>query len=350
MIGLPLDPLTLKKLKRFARLRRGYYSALALAAAIGLSFISEVFVNSRALIVCFQGRWRFPTYGAVIPGKAFGLDYDYETNYRKLKATFAEAGGTDFVLLPPVPYNAYENDLPEGVYPPTRPSWQERHFLGTDTSGRDVLARLVYGFRTAIIFSLILLACNYTVGISIGCAMGYFGGLFDLLFQRLIEIWSNVPFLYVIIIVASVMIPNFFSLILIMMFFGWMGMTWYMRTATYKQKSREYVLAARALGASDAYIIFRHILPNTISVIVTFIPFSVSGGIVALTSLDYLGFGLPPPTPSWGELLHQGMSHLDSLWIVSSVVLSMIVLLTMVTFIGEAIREAFDPRRHTVYE
>ncbi|TPW19937.1 MAG: oppC [Elusimicrobia bacterium] len=240
--------------------------------------------------------------------------------------------------------------LREGIYPPTPPSASERHFLGTDTSGRDVLARLVYGFRTAIAFSLMLLLCNYTIGISIGCAMGYFGGKFDLFFQRLIEVWSNVPFLYVIIIVASIMVPNFYSLVLIMMFFGWMGMTWYMRTAAYKQKSREYVLAARALGASDAYIIFRHILPNTISVIVTFIPFSISGGIVALTSLDYLGFGLPPPTPSWGELLRQGTSRLDALWIASSVVVSMIVLLSMVTFVGEAIREAFDPRRHTVYE
>lgn len=350
MSWLRLDPLTRKKFTRFARIRRGYWSAVILIAAISLSFFSEVFVNSRALVVRYQGRWFFPTYGAIIPGTTFGLDYDYETNYRRLKKILAEKGGPDFVLLAPAPYNAYENDLQEGVYPPTPPSFEDGHYLGTDTSGRDVLARLVYGFRTAIVFSLLLLLCNYTVGISIGCAMGYFGGVFDLLFQRLIEIWSNVPFLYVIIIVASIMVPNFFSLIFIMMFFGWMGMTWYMRTVTYKQREREYVQAARALGASDAYIIFRHILPNTISVIVTFIPFSVSGGIVALTSLDYLGFGLPPPTPSWGELLRQGTNHLDSSWIVLSVVVSMIVLLTMVTFVGEAIREAFDPRRHTVYE
>ena len=344
-----LDPLTLKKLRRFKSIKRGYWSALALASAVGLSFFAELFVNSRALAVYRQGRLYFPTYGAMIPGRKLGLDYDYETNYRKLKQTLREEG-SGFVLLPLVPYNAYENDLPDGVYPPTRPSRSDRHFLGTDTSGRDVLARLVYGFRTAILFALILLAVNYTVGISIGCAMGYYGGAFDLFFQRLIEVWSNVPFLYVIIIVSSIMVPNFLTLILIMVFFGWMHMTWYMRTAAYKQKSREYVLAARAFGASDSYIIFRHILPNTVSLIVTFIPFSISGGIVSLTSLDYLGFGLPPPTPSWGELLHQGTSHLDSLWIVTSVVLSMIVLLTAVTFVGEAIREAFDPRRHAVYE
>lgn len=344
-----LDPLTQKKLKRFRSIKRGWWSAVGLAAAIVLSMGSELFVSNRALLVSYEGRLRLPTYGAVIPGSEFGLDYQYETNYRRLKDELAQ-NGKGFVVLPLVPWGPYETDLRDGVYPPTPPSASERHFLGTDTSGRDVLARLVYGFRTAIAFSLLLLLCNYTIGISIGCAMGYFGGKFDLLFQRLIEVWSNVPFLYVIIIVASVMVPNFYSLVLIMMFFGWMGMTWYMRTAAYKQKSREYVLAARALGASDAYIIFRHILPNTISVIVTFIPFSISGGIVALTSLDYLGFGLPPPTPSWGELLRQGTSRLDALWIASSVVVSMIVLLSMVTFVGEAIREAFDPRRHTVYE
>ncbi len=350
MIFPRLDPLTRKKFSRFARIRRGWWSAVLLTAAIVMSFFAELFVSNRALVVRHEGRWSFPAYGAIRPGTEFGQDYQYETNYRRLKKTFEEADRGDFVLLPPIPYNAYENDLPEGVYPPTAPDFASRHFLGTDTSGRDVLARLIYGFRTAIIFSLLLLLCNYVVGISIGCAMGYYGGAFDMFFQRLIEVWSNVPFLYVIIIVASIMVPNFFTLIFIMMFFGWMGMTWYMRTAVYKQKIREYVQAARAAGARDSYIIFRHILPNTISVIVTFIPFSVSGGIVALTSLDYLGFGLPPPTPSWGELLRQGTNRLDSIWMAASVVVSMIALLTMVTFVGEAVREAFDPRRHTVYE
>jgi microcin C transport system permease protein len=212
------------------------------------------------------------------------------------------------------------------------------------------LARLVYGFRIAIFFSLGLLLTNYVIGISIGCAMGYFGGTFDLFFQRIIEIWSNVPFLYIIIIIASVVTPNFFILILIMAFFGWIGITWTMRTVTYKERAREYVLAAKALGASNLRIIFRHILPNTIAVIVTFAPFSVSGGIVALTSLDYLGFGLPPPTPSWGELLQQGWTNLSAWWISGSVVMAMLMTLLSVTFIGEAVREAFDPKMHSVYE
>ncbi|MBW1899236.1 MAG: ABC transporter permease subunit, partial [Deltaproteobacteria bacterium] len=167
---------------------------------------------------------------------------------------------------------------------------------------------------------------------------------------RIIEIWSNVPFLYVIIIISSIMVPNFTMLIFIMAIFGWMGMTWTMRTVTYKEKEREYVLAAKALGASNMRILFRHILPNTIAVIITYAPFAVSGGIVALTSLDYLGFGLPPPIPSWGELLQQGWANMDAWWISGSVVIAMLVTLIVVTFIGEAVREALDPKMHTTYE
>ncbi len=346
-----LDPLTRKKIQRFKSIRRGYYSFILFTLLVLLSVFAELLVNSRALVVHYNDQWFFPTYGAVIPGKVFGLDYDYETNYRDLKKRFEQQPDSgNFVILPPIPWNAYENDLRDGEYPPFPPSFEDRHYLGTDTTGRDVAARLVYGFRTAIFFSLILLFASYLIGVSIGAAMGYFGGLFDLLFQRIIEIWSNIPFLYVIMIVSSIMVPNFLTLILIILFFGWIGMTWYMRTATYKEKAREYVMAAKALGASNSRIIFQHILPNTVSIIVTFIPFSVANGIIALTSLDYLGFGLPPPTPSWGELLAQGSNNLESIWIVSSVVVTMTVILVMVTFVGEAIREAFDPKKFTTYE
>ncbi len=344
-----LDPLTRKKIQRFKSIRRGYYSFVLFVILVLLATFAELWVNSRALVVHYNGEWYFPTYGAVIPGRTFGLDYDYETNYRDLKKRFSK-DPDNFVILPPIPYNAYENDLRDGEYPPFPPSLEDRHYLGTDTTGRDVAARLIYGFRTAIYFSLILLFASYLIGVSIGAAMGYFGGLFDLLFQRVIEIWTNIPFLYVIMIVSSIMIPNFMTLILIIVFFGWTGMTWYMRTVTYKEKAREYVMAARALGASNSRIIFQHILPNTVSIIVTFVPFSVANGIIALTSLDYLGFGLPPPTPSWGELLAQGSSNLEALWIVSSVVITMTVILVMVTFVGEAIREAFDPKKYTTYE
>jgi microcin C transport system permease protein len=344
-----LNPLTLKKIKRFKSIRRGYYSFIIFTLLVLLSCAAEMLVNSRALLVQYQGEWYFPTYGDVIPGDTFDLDYAYETNYRAFKKTL-EGSDDGFVIMPLIPYNPYETDLKDNAFPPFPPSFEDQHYLGTDTIGRDVAARLVYGFRTAIFFSLILLVVSYLIGVSIGAAMGYFGGLFDLLFQRIIEIWSNIPFLYVIMIVSSIMIPNFFSLIAIILVFGWIQMTWYMRTTTYKEKEREYVMAARAMGASHARIIFNHILPNTISIIVTFIPFSIANGIIALTSLDYLGFGLPAPTPSWGELLSQGSNNLESIWIVSSVIVAMTVILVMVTFIGEAIREAFDPKKHTTYE
>jgi microcin C transport system permease protein len=343
------DPLTQKKIQRFKSIRRGYYSFIVFTLLVLLSCFSELLINSRALFVSYQGEWYFPTYGAVIPGREFGLDYEYETNYRELKTILGDQG-SGVVIMPPVPYNPFETDLKSDSFPPFPPSFDDQHYLGTDMIGRDLVARLVYGFRTAIFFSLILLVVSYLVGVSIGAAMGYFGGLFDLLFQRIIEIWSNIPFLYVIMIVSSIMIPNFFTLIAIILVFGWTQMTWYMRTATYKEKARDYVMAARAMGASNSRIIFYHILPNTVSIIVTFVPFSIASGIIALTSLDYLGFGLPPPTPSWGELLSQGSNNLESTWIVASVITAMTVILIMVTFIGEAIREAFDPKKHTTYE
>lgn len=345
-----MSPLTRKKWQRFKSLRRGYYSLLIMVTLILIGAGAELVISHRALLVKYDGRLYFPTYGKVIPGTTFGFDYDYETNYRDLQVRLKEANGSDFVIMPPVPYNPYEIHTIGDAYPPYPPDFATKHYLGTDTVGRDILARLLYGFRTAISFALLLMLCNYVIGVSLGCAMGYFGGNFDLGLQRVIEIWSNIPFLYVVIIVSSLVTPTFNTLVAIMMFFGWMSMTWYMRSVTYKEKARDYTMAARAIGCSDARIMFRHILPNTISVIVTFIPFSISSGIVALTSLDYLGFGLPPPTPSWGELLSQGTANMSAVWIATSVVTSMVIVLTMVTFIGEAIREAFDPKKFSTYE
>ncbi|RTZ95003.1 MAG: ABC transporter permease [Deltaproteobacteria bacterium] len=347
---MKLNPLTIRKIRRFKSIKRGYFSFLLFVMMLTVSLFAELLVNNRALVVHYEGHYYFPTYGHMLPGTTFGLAYDYETNYRELSARFERENKGNRVWLPPVPYNPYETDLKTDAYPPFAPSIAEKHYLGTDAVGRDILARLVYGFRIAIAFSLLLLVTNYTIGVSIGSAMGFWGGKFDLIFQRIIEIWSNVPFLYVIIIISSIVVPSFLMLVLIMAIFGWISITWTMRTVTYKERSREYVLAARALGASNFRIIFKHIIPNTIAIIVTFAPFSVSGGIVALTSLDYLGFGLPPPTPSWGELLRQGWTNLDAWWISGSVIAAMVITLMIVTFIGEAVREAFDPKLHTTYE
>lgn len=349
-MNLLRNPVAQKRWQRFKQSRRGYISAWLLLVLTTLSFGAELLANHRPLLVSYQGELYFPTFGAQHSGKDFGLDIDYEPNYRELQKQFRDAGEGNWVLMPPIPFGPLENDLIAGDFPPHAPSLTTRHYLGTDTSGRDVLARLIYGFRTAMLFSLVLLVFNYAIGVAIGCMMGYWGGAFDLFFQRIIEIWSNVPFLYVIMIVASIITPGFWTLLFIMAFFGWTAMTWYMRTATYKEVSRDYVMAARALGASGSRIVFRHILPNSVSTLITFVPFSVASGITALTALDYLGFGLPAPTPSWGELLKQGTENMESLWLVGSVVVAMTLILMLVAYIGEAIRDAYDPRKFSFYE
>lgn len=351
-----LNPQTLKKLRRFREIKRGYYSFVFLAGLLALLALGELLVNSRALVVSYDGSLYFPTYSAFHSGRDFGLDYDYEVNYRDLQAKFESEGSNNWVLMPVVPYNSYENHAPGGVFKPTAPSVEQRHFLGTDTTSRDILARLFYGTRIALLFSIAFMISVYLIGIAIGCAMGYFGGWFDLMFQRFIEIWSNIPFLYMVIIVFSV-IPATFSipmriamLLTVLVLFSWTSMTYYMRTETYKEKSRDYVAAARVLGATNTRIIFRHILPNVLSTLVTFMPFIVISAITSITALDFLGFGLPPPTPSLGELLKQGTATLRTApWIVTSAFGTLVILLTLVTFIGEAVRESFDPKRFTIY-
>lgn len=350
---MKFSPLTQKKIQRFRSIKRGYWSFLILLSLCLLALFAELLINSRALVVRYQGELYFPTYGAVIGGDTFDLGYPSETNYRELKnkmqkGELAQQTQGDFVLMPLVPWNAFEQDFSQD-FPPSAPSAEDKHYLGTDTLGRDILARLVYGFRIAIGFAFLTMIVSYAIGVVVGCAMGFWGGKFDLFMQRGIEVWSMVPFLYVIMILVSITKPTFFLFCLINVLFGWMGMTWYMRSMTYKEKSRDYVLAAKALGASNWRILLKHILPNTMVMIVTLAPFTIVGNITALTALDYLGLGLRPPTPSWGELLQQGKSNLDSPWIASSVVVAIVGVLMMVTFIGEAVREAFDPKRFTQY-
>lgn len=351
------NPQTLKKLRRFREIKRGYYSFLILTAVLVISLFGELLINNRAMVVSYQGQLYFPTYTDFHPGTDFGLGYSYETNYRELdKALAADDDPGTWVILPLVPYSPYENHSTSGVFKPEPPSAADRHYLGTDTTSRDILARLFYGTRIALFFSLAFMIAVYAIGITIGCAMGYFGGLFDLVFQRVIEIWSNIPFLYMVIIVFSV-IPATYSissriaiLLTVLVLFSWTGMTYYMRTETYKEKSRDYIASARVIGASNTRIIFRHVLPNVLATLVTFMPFTVVSAITSITALDFLGFGLPPPTPSLGELLKQGTATLRTApWIVTSAFGTLVVLLTLVTFIGEAIRESFDPKKFTMY-
>ncbi|KHT50096.1 ABC transporter permease [Vibrio sinaloensis] len=346
---IKLTPLTQKKIKHFKEIKRGYWSLIILSTFLLLSLFAEVLVNSKALVVKYNDEWSFPVFSDVKPGTEFGLDYSSETDYRQLKALFDNEDSGNFVVMPIVPWNPYEQDF-SGDFPPLAPSFETQHYLGTDMIGRDILARLVYGFRIAMGFALMTMAVSYAIGTVVGCSMGFFGGKFDLFVQRLIEVWSMVPFLYVIMILVSITQPTFALFVAINVLFGWMGITWYMRTMTYKESAREYVMAARALGASTSRILLHHILPNTMVMIVTLAPFTIAANITALTALDYLGLGLMPPTPSWGELLQQGKSNLDAPWIVVSVVTSIVAVLVMVTFIGEAIRSAFDPKKFTRYE
>lgn len=356
-MGFRFNPQTIKKLRRFREIKRGYYSFLILAVFLLISLLGELFINNRALIVSYEGELYFPTYSAFHPGTDFGLDYLYETNYRELQEHFRATGADNWVLMPLIPYSPFENDASSGIFRPEAPSAAKQHYLGTDTTSRDILARLFYGTRIALVFAIGFMVAVYVIGVAVGCAMGYLGGMFDIISQRLIEIWSNIPFLYMVIIVFSV-IPDAFTiftriliLLGVMVLFSWTSMTYYMRTETYKEKSRDYVAAARVLGASNTRIVFKHILPNVLSTLVTFMPFTIVSAISAITALDFLGFGLPPPTPSLGELLKQGTQTLRTApWIVMSAFGTLVILLTLVTFVGEAIRESFDPKKFTLYK
>jgi len=401
-----LNPIAQQRLKRFISIKRGYYSFILLIVLTLLSFVGELFINNKALIVKYNGDYYFPVvrsfplFSKQFSGKDFGESYSYETDYRQLQKKWKDADSENWILMPIVPYGKTENDqinrkeikdklaetqaqfqtkirqikasakpdqaariaelqaeqelmeaeLNKSMFHPLPPNFSKRHFLGTDPNGRDIFALLVFGYRVAIIFSLTLLICTYTIGITIGCLMGYIGGWFDLIIQRIIEILSRVPVIYIMMIIATIYGKSFGILLSLMIIFGWMGITWQMRTATYKEKARDYIMAARSLGATNTRIVFSHIIPSTIALIVTFIPFSVSGGIVMLTSLDFIGFGLPPGDPSWGDLMKMGTSNMDAPWIVASVVVSMVVILFLVNMVGEAIREAFDPKKFTKYE
>lgn len=354
-----LNPLTVKKLERFRAIRRGYFSFWTVLLLTVLSLFAELYVNNRALIVHYEGDFHFPIFGNVAMEKEYGMsgeNANTPVNYRNLKERFRNEGQGNWVIMPLIPYSPNENIAYEGVLKPRPPSISSQNYLGTDSTGRDILARLIFSFRIAIFFSLAFMILTFLIGITVGCIMGYFGGFVDLTVQRLIEIWSNVPFLYMVIIIFSVIPSTFeistriFILLLIMVLFSWTSITYYMRTATFKEKARDYSSAALVLGAGTSRMIFVHILPNTISTIVTFIPFVLVQAITAITALDFLGYGLPPPTPSMGELLKQGRDTLNiAPWIVFSAFGALVILLTLVTFVGEAVREAFDPKKFTVY-
>ncbi|RMG33838.1 MAG: ABC transporter permease subunit [Planctomycetota bacterium] len=349
------------RLRKFRRLKRGYYSFCILATAYVGSFFLPFLMNDKALVVRYRGRYYFPAFRSylhdtfgyhpwlgvfenrVYPPQTFGQrSVAVRTDYRALKEQFEAAGTDDFVILPPIPYSPFEQFLEEEGNPPAPPS--RKHWLGTDDRGRDVLVRLAYGFRISITFALLVTGLSYAFGTLVGAVLGYYGGWVDLFGLRFVEIWGAIPFLYTVIIISSLVQPGFLMLVLILAAFGWLGITFYIRGEFYREKAKDYVAAAIATGESNPVIIVKHILPNALTPIIAFAPFAIVANILTLVALDFLGFGLPAPTPSWGELIKQGKENIREWHLVVFPLLAMFLTLQLIVFIGEAVREAFDPK------
>ena len=342
-----------KRIRRFRRLRRGYYSFVLILATYAISFLLPFLMSGTPLLVRYQGQFYFPMlhFYSVTD---FGTEGFGEPDYRALKKRFAEAGRGDWVLMPPYPYGPNEALLDLTESPPNAPS--REHPFGTDDRGRDVLVRLAYGFNISMTFAIMVMLFSESAGVAVGALLGYFGGLLDIIGQRLIEIWSSLPFLYTIIIISSIIIPiyvpgrsavfqpSFWLLVFILAAFDWVSITYYIRGEFYREKARDYVGAAIATGVSEPKIMFKHILPNALTPVVSFAPFVIVANISALVALDFLGFGLPAPTPSWGELISQGTENLTKWWLVFFPLIALFITLLLVVFIGEAVREAFDPK------
>jgi microcin C transport system permease protein len=339
--GGRLSPLTRRRLQNFRANRRGFWSLWIFLALFGVSLAAEVIANDRPLLVRYEGRFYVPIL-RTYPETTFGGTFPTEAVYRDpaVAALIREKG---WLLWPPIPfrYDTINYDLPgPAPSPPSRVNW-----LGTDDQGRDLAARLIYGFRISVLFGLTLTLLSSVIGVVAGAIQGYFGGLTDLLVQRLIEIWSGLPVLYLLIILASIVEPTFWWLLGLMLLFSWMSLVGVVRAEFLRARNFDYVRAARALGVRDRVIMFRHVLPNAMVATLTFLPFILSGSITTLTSLDFLGFGLPPGSPSLGEILAQGKANLQAPWIGITGFLVLAVMLSLLVFIGEAVRDAFDPRK-----
>ncbi len=340
-LGLRISPLNRRRLHNFSANRRGFWSLWIFIALFVLSLCAEIVANDRPFLVYYEGGFYFPVVKDY-PETAFGGPLPTAAEYKDpaVQALIEEKG---WVVWPIIRFNhrTVAWDLPEPA--PSPPSAE--HWLGTDDRARDVVARLIYGFRISVVFGLVLAVFSAIIGVSAGAVQGYFGGWTDLLFQRFMEIWSGLPTLYLLIILASVVVPNFWWLLGIMLLFSWMGFVGVVRAEFLRARNFDYVRAARALGATDPVIMFRHVLPNAMVATITFLPFTLSGAITALTSLDFLGFGLPAGSASLGELLKQGKENLAAPWLGLTGFFSIAVMLSLLVFIGEAVRDAFDPRK-----
>ena len=362
---LAISPLNRRRWLNFKANRRGYVAFWIFMVLFVISLFAEFIANDKPFYVSFEGRSYFP---AVItyPETAFGGDFETAADYRDpyLQKLIAEKGG--FMLWPPIrySYNTHNLDLPTPA--PSKPTWLlteeqckavverkglsgcsdlEYNWLGTDDQGRDVVARLIYGFRLSVLFGLALTIISSVVGVAAGAVQGYFGGWTDLLFQRFIEIWTSISSLYLLLIISSVLVPGFFVLLGILLLFSWVSLVGLVRAEFLRGRNFEYIQAARALGVSNRTIMFRHLLPNAMVATMTFLPFILSSSVMTLTALDFLGFGLPPGSPSLGEMLSQAKANIQAPWLGISGFLTVATMLSLLIFIGEAVRDAFDPRK-----
>lgn len=351
---ITLSPLTQRRLSQFRSNRRGFYSLWIFLIIFIFTLFAEFIANDKPLIVSFKGHWYCPVVAAY-PETHWGGSFETETNYRDsyVKELINKDG---WMIFPPIPYSFHTINYDMSVPAPSPPFWwynkpgvpidpQSDNWLGTDDQGRDVLARLIYGIRISILFGLTLTFFSMVIGVSAGAVQGYFGGRVDLIMQRFIEIWGGLPILYLLIILSSMVEPNFWWLLGIMLLFGWMNLVAVVRAEFFRTRSLDYVRAAEALGVPTWRVIARHILPNAMVATITYLPFIVNASITTLTSLDFLGFGLPPGSASLGELLTQGKNNIQAPWLALTGFFSLAIVLSLLVFIGEAIRDAFDPRK-----
>ncbi|MEQ8261798.1 MAG: ABC transporter permease [Alcanivorax sp.] len=336
------NPIWRRQWRAFRRNRRGFWSLGLFLVLFVLSLGAEFVANDKPVMVQYQGDLYFPVF-KTYPETTFGGLFETEANYRDpYVAELIEDDG--WMLWPPIRYSHdtinYELTVPAPA-PPSAENW-----LGTDDQGRDVLARLIYGFRLSVLFGLILTVTSSLIGIAVGAVQGYYGGWLDLGGQRFVEIWSSMPILYLIIVISSFVVPGFWTLLLIMLLFSWMTLVDLVRAEFLRCRNLEYVRAAQAMGVRTPVILFRHMLPNAMVATLTYLPFVLNASVILLTSLDFIGFGLPPGSPSLGELLGQGKANLHAPWLGLSAFVTLAVMLSLLVFAGEAIRDAFDPRKY----
>lgn len=337
-----LSPLNRRRWQNFKANRRGYWSFWIFLILFFVSLFAEFIANDKPLLLKYDGGYYFPVL-ITYPETIFGGEFETETDYRDpyVKELIENKGG--WMIWPPIRYSYDTINLNLPVPAPAPPSGE--NWLGTDDQGRDVVARVIYGFRISVLFGLTLTVLSSIIGVAAGAVQGYFGGWTDLIFQRFIEIWTSIPSLYLLIIIAAVIEPNFWILLGILLLFSWVSLVGVVRAEFLRGRNFEYIQAARALGLSNGKIMFKHLLPNAMVATLTFMPFVLNSSITTLTSLDFLGFGLPPGSPSLGELLAQGKANLQAPWLGLTAFFVIAIMLSLLIFIGEAVRDALDPRK-----